>query len=287
MKITTYDINTTGNSANITEILALFPSNIQVNVLTDKGTMWLETEDVDEQQYAALKLLLGGRVYEAPKEVINFNWGVCNSGVGLNIRNNPSIDSNIIAVLECGQRCKLDKTFINDKWYKISAPFVGYVYKEYINTSSTPTAVSSNLVNFTASWEGFSATPYLDAGGNWTVGFGDCTYNEKPQSVTYQQALTNLENTLNNLASQISTAFVEDNLTQYEFDALVDFAYNLGFSALMGSDLVANFRTCDNNSIIEPDFTAWSYCDGNELKGLYRRRIAEYQMFCLNQYNNN
>ena len=29
----------------------------------------------------------------------------------------------------------------------------------------------------------------------------------------------------------------------------------------MGSDLVANFETCDNNSVIEPDFTAWSYCD--------------------------
>ena len=39
------------------------------------------------------------------------------------------------------------------------------------------------------------------------------------------------------------------NLNQTQFDALVDFAYNLGSNALAGSDLLANIKT--NQGIID------------------------------------
>ena len=269
---------------DIKSILSLLPAKIPTYIYSNSNGAWIQTDALEDDMYNICNQLLGEWAY-IPSEALNYAYGTVTSSCGLNIRAESNENCDIVGVLDFGQRFKIQGE--TKDWYHISQPVEGYVYKAYTQVSQTPSTVSQDLIKFTASWEGFSSTPYRDAGGNWTVGFGDCTYNEKPQSVTYQQALNMLTTTLNNLAQQISNSLGKYNLTQYQLDALVDFAYNLGFGALMGSDLVANFETCDNNATIEPDFTAWSYCDGTELEGLYRRRVAESQMFLFNQYNNN
>lgn len=269
---------------DIQSILDLIPANIKTYLYSNNNGCWLQTDALDDNLYNLCKATLGDLIY-IPAEQLDYNFGTAIAPSGLNIREESNESCNVVGVLDQGQRFKIQGE--TGKWYHISEPVKGYVYKEYTQVSQTPSTVSEDLIKFTSSWEGFSATPYRDAGGNWTVGFGDCTYNEEPNSVTYQQALNMLTNTLNNLAARVHESFENDDLTQYQLDALVDFSYNLGFGALMGSDLVQNFRACNNNSIIEPDFTAWSYCDGRELEGLERRRVAEYQMFLFNQYNNN
>lgn len=267
---------------DIKSILSLLPGNIPLYIYSNSNGAWIQSDAVTDGIYNICNKLLGEWAYIPTKLS---SYGTTISSCGLNIRSENNETCNIIGVLDFGQRFKiLEET---KDWYHISHPLDGYIYKLYTQVSQTPSTVSENLIKFTASWEGFSATPYQDAGGNWTVGFGECTYNKKPEPVTYQQALEMLTTTLNSLAQQISNSLGQYNLTQYQLDALVDFSYNLGFNALMESDLVANLETCDNNSIIKGDFTAWSYCDGEELYGLLRRRKAEYQMFLFAEYNNN
>lgn len=292
MIITTKVLNPNGDeSVDLSKIMRLIPANIDVYVFSKNNEIWLQTSEVNEEVYKALNLLLGDMIY-IPAPTLKFTYGTCNSPSGLNIRSSADINSEILGVLETGQRCKFDTSFINDEWFKIVAPVTGYVYKEFITLSTTPTAVSDKLVNFTASWEGFSSQPYQDIAGNWTVGYGDCTYNVKPQPVTRQEAWNNLKNTLNSFANDVARLCESLNLTQNQFDSIVDFCYNEGFEAFKSSDLYQALLSCANDGIVQGDFIAWDcYTNSNgQLEvalGLERRRKAETQMFIYNQYNNN
>lgn len=255
-------------------------------------TLHFESDKTNLDSVKATKELIK-KTEDIPEEPpITYNYGYTNSPTGLYIRRQPSLtEGTNIGVLESGQRFEVDKSYINKDWIKITKPHAGYVYKQYTSFSNTPATISQRLVDFTASWEGFSPTPYKDAGGNWTVGFGDCTYGVEPAPVTYKQAWTNLENTLNTLATKVYDLTQDLDLNQSQFDSLVDFAYNLGINALTYSKnsggLLAAIINCDSNQVILNDFIAWDHCDGRELLGLKRRRIAESNMFTDEQYNKN
>ncbi|MGL4990951.1 MAG: glycoside hydrolase family protein [Sarcina sp.] len=273
----------------IQEVLNLIPDSVEVFLFHNEYGVWIQTGFLEENIYIACKEMLGELIYEKTTNTPNIetaNYGYVTSTIGLNIRQEANTTSEILNVLDYGQRFKIQS--VDEEWYLISAPITGYIYKEYTNVQNQEiSSVSNNLINFTASWEGFSAVPYKDAGGNWTVGFGICTYNQKPSPITWDQAYADLKETLENLAQEVYQITSELNLTQTQFDSLVDFAYNLGINALKTSDLLINIKQCLNNSIIIGDFTAWSYCDGQKLLGLERRRIAEAKMFLDGVYINN
>ncbi|WP_055071905.1 glycoside hydrolase family protein [Clostridium massiliamazoniense] len=276
---------------DIKSILNLIPNDIEIFLFKNNYGIWLQTVPLNEELYDACKKLLGDLVYENEngennRSNISDRFGYIISEIGLNVRKNDSVYSDIISVLDFGQRFKIIDEV--GEWYKISSPEIGYISKQYTNIETKEiNQVSNELIKFTASWEGFSSVPYKDAGGNWTVGFGDCTYNTKPAPVTLEEAMSDLENTLNSLAKEVFLITKDLNLTQYQFDSLVDFSYNLGINALKRSDLLQNIIECLDNNIIINDFTAWSYCDGKKLWGLERRRLAEANMFLYRKYINN
>ena len=273
------------NEFNLSNLLNNIPRNVDLTLYKDDVGYWIQSNPLSENLYNLCKETLGNLLFEKPTDP-EINWGKIISPVGLNCRDNAMLNANVVGILQEGQRFHITKDC--GDWYQIDMPFKGFIYKEYTQTSQTPKSVSDELLSFTKSWEGFSSTPYQDAGGNWTIGYGICSYSEKPASnMTQQEASEQLKETLNNLASQIFELYSKYNLCQSEFDSLVDFAYNLGLGALKGSDLVANFETCDNTQTILGDFTAWSYCDGKQLPGLVRRRISESDMWLKGEYNNN
>lgn len=142
----------------------------------------------------------------------------------------------------------------------------------------------SDLINFTASYEGFSATPYWS--GGWTVGFGQNYGNTYPDNVTYQEALNTLQNSLTTYMSQVKSLTQGCNLNQNQINALTDFAYNLGIGSLENSQLLQDIKNGNTNaSTIMTDFQSWSYIGGSFSSGLYARRTAEAQMFLYGQYN--
>lgn len=210
----------------------------------------------------------------------------------------PTDGGKVIGTLDFGQRIRVFDENSDDTW--ICIEFNGeesytmlhnnewcYIQEEEI------TDCSQDLLNFTASWEGFSATPYrgLDY-QNETIGYGHVMV--EGEKFPYPIPLSK-ENGIKLLKSDMQIAIDGVNkytegymLKQNQKDALYDFAYNCGVTALAGSDLLEQaIAECQNNGYVKGDFTAWSYCDGKISQGLYNRRFAEYKMFVLNKYDNN
>ncbi len=67
-------------------------------------------------------------------------------------------------------------------------------------------------------------------------------------------------------------------LTQGEFDALVDFSFNLGLHALAGSTLLSDVLA-NKMALAAAEFEKWDRAGGQVVDGLLRRRLAEKQEF--------
>lgn len=151
-------------------------------------------------------------------------------------------------------------------------------------TGSYSSTAPSDLVDFTASYEGFSSTPYWS--GGWTVGFGQNYGDTYPGDVTYQEALDTLQNSLTTYMDQVESLTQGYDLSQNQINALTDFAYNLGIGSLENSQLLQDIENGNTSySTIMSDFQSWSYVDGSFSSGLYARRTAEAQMFLYGEYN--
>lgn len=142
--------------------------------------------------------------------------------------------------------------------------------------------VSENGINLIKQFEGCRLTAYQDSVGVWTIGYGwtqpvDGKPVGKGMTITQQKAddllkqgVIQYENGVNSL--------VKVQLNQNQFDALVDFAYNLGVNALKGSTLLRKINTGDYAGAAN-EFTKWNKAGGKELAGLTRRREAEKSLF--------
>lgn len=73
-------------------------------------------------------------------------------------------------------------------------------------------------------------------------------------------------------------AHVRVPLTQGEFDALVDFAYNVGVHAFSGSKLLQKLNAGDFAGA-DTQFRVWDKAGGRVIAGLEARRIGEAEMF--------
>jgi len=74
------------------------------------------------------------------------------------------------------------------------------------------------------------------------------------------------------------TRLVNVAINQNQFDALVDFAYNLGVKALEGSTLLKKLNAGDYAGAAT-EFPKWNKAGGKVLNGLTRRREAERALF--------
>ena len=67
--------------------------------------------------------------------------------------------------------------------------------------------------------------------------------------------------------------------TQGQFDALVSFAFNLGFYKLKTSSLLKMIQNGASMHAIKKEFKRWVFAGGKKLKGLERRREWEAKRF--------
>jgi lysozyme len=152
--------------------------------------------------------------------------------------------------------------------------------------------------------EGFSAKPYKCPAGVPTIGYG-CTYYPDKRKVTLQdppiteaQASAMLQAVLEQYERDVDS-FATDTLTQNQFDALVDFAYNAGSGNLKCSTLLKKVNANPNDPTIRNEFMRWVFggdgshngVDDNgdgridepgerqKLKGLVVRRLKEADLY--------
>ena len=123
--------------------------------------------------------------------------------------------------------------------------------------------------------EGFRARVYKDAMGFPTIGYGHRLLH--PQSfvdgVTEEFASTILAVDVRD-SEQSVMRLVKVALTQGQFDALVDFAFNLGSARLCVSTLLKKLNKGDYDGACA-ELLKWDHAGAVELAGLKARREAE------------
>ena len=129
----------------------------------------------------------------------------------------------------------------------------------------------------TESFEGLSLQPYKDVAGIWTDGYGN-THGVVPGvTITMEQAVTDLASNIEG-AEFVVNKVVTVPLTQNQFDALVDFVFNLGSGNFQSSTLLRKLNAGDYPGASQ-EFPKWNHAGGVEVAGLTRRRLAEQQLF--------
>lgn len=135
-------------------------------------------------------------------------------------------------------------------------------------------------IQLAKSSEGLQLVAYPDpatGGEPWTVGYGS-TLGVKPGDViTLDQAEARLDRDLSNAAAIVNQA-VKVQLTQNQFDALVDFVFNLGGKNFSSSTLLRKINAGDYEGAAA-EFQKWTLAAGRTLPGLVIRRAKERALF--------
>lgn len=128
-------------------------------------------------------------------------------------------------------------------------------------------------------FEGFSARPYRDSVGVWTIGYGS-TAGVGPHSppVTKAQAQARLMREVDaQYGAAINSLRLPLNCNQ--FDALVSFVYNVGVGGVAPSTHVGRSLRAREWRHAADALLAWDKAGGRPLAGLTRRRHAERALF--------
>lgn len=129
--------------------------------------------------------------------------------------------------------------------------------------------------------EGFSLTAYLDTGGVWTIGWGSTKIFgrrvRKGDVITKEQAEEQSLIDLKDSEAAVNK-FVKVPLTQGQYNALVDFVYNIGEKQFASSTLLKVLNKGDYDEAAK-QFMRWVYDNGVKIKGLELRRKRAVAMF--------
>lgn len=130
--------------------------------------------------------------------------------------------------------------------------------------------------------EGFEACvlkPYPDEAGVWSDGYGN-THGVIPHGpeITPEKAVADLEANVQTAVNCVNNAVTVDSLSQDQFDALVDFTFNVGIGAFRSSTLLKCINTGDLAGA-DSEFARWNMAGGHVSNGLVRRRAAEAAEF--------
>jgi len=139
---------------------------------------------------------------------------------------------------------------------------------------------SQTCVDLVKSFEGCKLTAYPDpASGNdpWTIGWGS-TGPDVHCGLAWTQEQSDSRLIADVARVGRSVANIVGDTTQNRFDAMVDFAYNLGVGNLMGSTLLKLHKAGDYAGAAD-QFQRWDKGAGKVMPGLLRRRLAEAQLY--------
>ena len=126
-------------------------------------------------------------------------------------------------------------------------------------------------------FEGCELSSYHCAAGVVTIGYGHTLTAEEGQEITQEEAEELLCKDLEEFEHYINQ-YVEAELTQNQFDALVAWTFNLGPGNLKESTLLKRLNEGDFDDVPN-QIRRWTKAGGKELPGLVRRREAEALLF--------
>lgn len=130
-----------------------------------------------------------------------------------------------------------------------------------------------------------AAYPDPATGGDpWTCGIG-CTGKDSEGNVIGPGTYWDDAKALREYAHRVNTEFgpgvdsaVTVDLTQKEYDMLVDFAFNVGLGNFRSSTLLKKLNAGDKQGAAD-EFPKWNKGAGKVMKGLQRRRYVNRAVF--------
>ena len=166
---------------------------------------------------------------------------------------------------------------MRSRWLLLRAAFLGAIaVTGAVSTLSLRADPVSQATHFIATWEGFSATPYQDQAGCWTVGFGHlltCDEDWDPEgwgTVTEEDAEAWLRQTVGTILDHVVFDLRGRVLDDEKLAALVSLAYNIGETAFHGSRLLQMIWTM-NRWGDRQGMLSWDHVNGEVSRGLSRR----------------
>jgi len=127
--------------------------------------------------------------------------------------------------------------------------------------------------------EGFRSDVYTDVAGFRTIGYGHKIKPQEsfPDGIGEPQAAILLASDVAQ-AEKAVTRLVRVVITQGQFDALVDFCFNLGAGHLAASTLLHELNA-GHYADAAQQLLAWDHAGGQVNQGLKERREAEYRLW--------
>lgn len=127
-------------------------------------------------------------------------------------------------------------------------------------------------------FEGCRLKAYRDIIGVWTIGYGHTGLDVSPNLVINQeQAESLLKKDLVNFEENLSK-MITTELNQNQFDAIMDFTYNVGLGNFQRSTLCKKINE-RNFKAATDQFERWSRAGGNVIPNLIKRRTKEKELF--------
>jgi len=136
---------------------------------------------------------------------------------------------------------------------------------------------SQEGISLIKSFEGCELTAYRCSANVPTIGFGHTAGVSDGDTCTQEEAETMLAEDLEEFEDYVKN-YVEPELQQNEFDALVAWTYNLGPKNLSESTLLKELNA-GNLEEVPRQMKRWNRAGGEVLDGLIRRREAESRLF--------
>ncbi len=137
---------------------------------------------------------------------------------------------------------------------------------------------SDNGLGLTKKFEGLRLSAYADQVGVWTIGYGHTGQGvHAGLTITQDQADAFLESDVAGSVACVNR-LVTSEINQNQFDALVDFVFNLGCASLASSTLLRYVNSGDFADAAE-QFQRWDHAGGVVVPGLLQRRQAEATLF--------
>jgi lysozyme len=116
-------------------------------------------------------------------------------------------------------------------------------------------------------------------GEPWTIGWGNTYYEDgakvKEGDVITQDRADYLYKLVVKQFEQAVSEVVTSNVTAYQFDAMVSFAYNCGIGALKKSTLLKKVNANCGDPSIRDEFMKWNKVNKKPVDGLTFRRKLE------------
>lgn len=136
--------------------------------------------------------------------------------------------------------------------------------------------VSQAGIDLVKRHEGCVLTAYQDSAGIWTIGYGSTRGVQPGMTITQAEADERLRRDLADAVDCINDQC--DGLNQNQFDALVDFVFNIGCGAFENSTLLRLLKR-GYFSAAAQEFGKWTRAGDTHPPGLLKRRADEAMLF--------